>query len=177
MVAQSSSTLQWHAFECKGRASVPSAAEKRKAKAQAQRLVSIGGTSCILHVGALTFFRNDAIEFYWRDPEPGVGEPIRIPDPEFAWRAYYEPIVEVIRSRGGLPAEDAGHLVEIPELDLSVGVHPTIAPELFASQWQRARNIARESRRRYAHDGFQPDGLLVRAGSTWLDRFETVEPG
>jgi hypothetical protein len=33
----------WHAFESKGRSSVPSSADKAKAKAQAQRLVSVNG--------------------------------------------------------------------------------------------------------------------------------------
>src|SRR5262245_24342616 len=84
MVAQSASTAEWYAFECKGRASAPGPEEKRKAKAQAQRLVSVNGTPCSLHVGALTFFRNDAIEFYWRDPEGGTGEPIQLPNPDFA---------------------------------------------------------------------------------------------
>jgi hypothetical protein len=34
MVAQSASSQAWHAFECKGRASVPGSREKQKAKAQ-----------------------------------------------------------------------------------------------------------------------------------------------
>jgi hypothetical protein len=179
MVAQTSSTSQWHAFECKGRASVPGDAEKQKAKAQAQRLVSVNGTLCTLHVGAITFFRNDAIEFYWRDPEPGAREPIQIPNPEFAWRTYYEPFVEVIRSRGELttPESDTPALVPIDELDLRLGVHPKIASILFASNWQRARDIASESRDEFATSGFQPDGLLVKAGPTWFERLEALEAG
>jgi len=61
MVAQSTSWQQWHAFECKGRASMPSSTDKQKAKAQAQRLVTVGGSKCTLHVGAITFFRNDTV--------------------------------------------------------------------------------------------------------------------
>jgi hypothetical protein len=101
MVAQSASLQQWHAFECKGRASMPGSADKQKAKAQAQRLVSVGGSSCTLHVGAITFFRNDAIEFFWRDPGPVAREPIEIPNPEPAWQAYYSPFVETYKSFGG----------------------------------------------------------------------------
>ena len=179
MVAQSSSTAQWHAFECKGRASVPGDTEKQKAKAQAQQLVSVNGIPCILHVGAITFFRNDAVEFYWRDPEPGAREPIRLPNPDFAWRNYYEPITEVIRSRGGLtaPALDTSAPVPIGELDLTVQIHPKIAPILLASDWQAARDMARESREEFASGGFQPDGLLVKAGPTWFERLEAVEVG
>lgn len=177
MVAQSATTGQWHAFECKGRASVPGNIEKQKAKAQAQRLVSVGGTTCTLHVGAITFFRNDAIAFYWRDPEPSAREPIKIPDPAIAWHAYYSPFVEVIRSfaerTAGAP-EGPG-LVPIAELDLSIGVHPAIEPSLFEGNWQRAREQAKEHRDEFASDGYRPDGLLVRAGPSWLDRFEKLE--
>lgn len=170
LVAQAASTGQWHAFECKGRGSVPDEAEKQKAKAQAQRLVSVGGTACTLHIGAITYFRSDVVEFYWRDPTPVPREPIVLPNPN--WRAYYEPIVEVIRSRGGetevgLPA---GALVPIEALDLYIGIHPMIAPSLFASNWERARAIAIEAREEFIPRGFQPDGLMVKAGPTWHER-------
>jgi len=179
MVAQSSSTAQWHAFECKGRASVPGDAEKQKAKAQAQRVVSVNGTPCTLHVGAITFFRNAAVEFYWRDPEPDAREPIEIPNPDFAWRTYYEPFVQVIRGRGEATALEPGApaLVQVEELDLRIGIHPAIASILFAADWQRARAVARERGDEFAGSGFQPDGLRVRAGQSWFERLEAPETG
>ena len=64
----------WHAFETKGRSSVPSSEDQRKAKAQAQRLVSVNGLACSLHIGSFAFFRGDELEFYWRDPEPEESE-------------------------------------------------------------------------------------------------------
>jgi hypothetical protein len=179
MVAQSASTTQWHAFECKGRASVPGDAEKQKAKAQAQRLVSVNGTPCTLHVGSITFFRNDAVELYWRDPEPGGSDPIQLPNPDFAWRNYYEPFTEVIRARRDVTAHplDTSAPVPIEEADLTVQIHPKIAPILLASEWQTARDVARVSREEFARGGFRPDGLLVRAGPTWFERLEAVEFG
>jgi hypothetical protein len=174
MVAQSASSQAWHAFECKGRASVPGSAEKQKAKAQAQRLVSVGGTNCTLHVGAITFFRNDALEFFWRDPEPAARDPIAIPDPERAWWAYYSPFIETVRSFTGRIASrpDTPTLVSVAELDLSIGLHPAIAAFLFEANWQRAREVARELRGEFASSGYQPDGLLVNAGPSWLDRLD-----
>jgi hypothetical protein len=174
MVAQSASTRAWHAFECKGRTSVPGSAEKQKAKAQAQRLVSVGRTNCTLHVGAITFFRNDALEFYWRDPEPVVREPIEIPEPEFAWRVYYSPFIEIVRSFTGRSVSplDTPTLVSVEELDLRIGLHPAIAAFLFEANWQRAREVAGELRGEFASSGYQPDGLLVNAGPSWLDRLE-----
>jgi hypothetical protein len=123
MVAQSASTTDWHAFECKGRGSAPGKPEKQKAKAQAERLVSVNGTPCTLHVGAIIFFINDAIEFYWRDPAPTTGEPIQIPNPEHAWRAYYAPFVNVFQSRRGISPPQLGSLlVAVEELDLSLRI-------------------------------------------------------
>lgn len=174
MVAQSASTAQWYAFECKGRASVPGDAEKQKTKAQARRLVSVNGVSCALQVGAITFFRNDAIEFYWRDPEPGTREPIEIPDPDIGWHTYYAPAVQLVRSRGviAMPEHRASALMPIEELDLEIGFHPEIAPALFAFDWRRARLIARERRDEFVSNGFQPDGLLVKAGQSWSERLQ-----
>jgi hypothetical protein len=179
LVAESFSTAQWHAFECKGRGSVPGEPEKQKAKAQAQRLVSVKGIPCTFHIGAIAFFRNDALEFYWRDPEPTSREPIQIPDPEFAWRTYYEPAAEVVRNRREPSVTEAdGHVfAAIEELDLRLGMHKKIASTLLESNWQQAREIARHSREEFISSGFQADGLLVKAGPTWIERFPHPESG
>ena len=179
MVAQSATTAQWHAFECKGRASVPGENEKRKAKAQALRLVSVDGTDCTYHIGAITFFRNDAIEFYWRDPEPRTPAPIPLRSPEVGWRAYYEPFTEILRTRRGEAPEVSGNPVSalVEELDVRIVAHGSIAPLLIASDWQAARRIARELRHEILSNGFQPDGLRVEAGPSWLQRLEPAEHG
>jgi hypothetical protein len=174
MVAQSVSWQQWHAFECKGRASMPGSADKQKAKAQAQRLVSVGGRNCALHIGAITFCRNDTFEFFWRDPNPIAGERIELPDAGPAWEAYYSAFVDTYRSfagRTGSPS-DMPPLVSVEEMDLSIGMHPAIRLPLLEGDWQRAREIAREQGGEFALNGFQADGLLVKAGSSWLDRLE-----
>jgi len=85
----------WHGFESKGRSSVPSSADKAKAKAQAQRLVSVNGLNCSLHVGSFAFFRSDVLEFYWRDPEPDSRDAIALPGPEGEWRYYFEPALSL----------------------------------------------------------------------------------
>lgn len=57
----------WHAFESKGRSSQPSWDDKHRAKLQAQRLVSVNGSPCSLHIASFAFFRSDLLAFYWRD--------------------------------------------------------------------------------------------------------------
>jgi hypothetical protein len=174
MVAQSASTRQWHVFECKGRASEPSSPDKQKAKAQALRLVSVGGTKCTLHIGAITFFRNETLEFFWCDPEPAVGEPIVIPNPEPGWRMYYSPFVETLRRFAGstVSPTHAKSLVPVEGLDLSIGMHPAIAASLLEADWHGARGLAKELRSEFASGGYQPDGLRVKAGPSWSDRLE-----
>src|SRR3984885_5675569 len=80
MVAQSASSSRWYAFECKGRASVHGEPDKAKAKSQAERGVSVGCSCCSLHICSSTYYPGGILQFYWRDPEPRAGEPIRIPD-------------------------------------------------------------------------------------------------
>lgn len=174
MVAHSVSWQAWHAFECKGRASVSGSVDKQKAKAQAQPLVSVGGTNCTLHIGAITFFRNDTIEFFWRDPGPVAREPIGIPDPEPAWQAYYSPFVEAYKSFAGRTAShpETQPFVSVEETGLSIGIHPVIAPLLLEGSWQRARQMAKEHRAEFALSGYQADGLFVQAGPSWQTRLE-----
>jgi hypothetical protein len=173
LVAQSASSGKWHAFECKGRASVPGTPEKDKAKEQAGRIVSVGGTVCTLHVGAITYFRGDVLKFYWRDPEP-KHEPIEIPHPEDAWQTYYAPFVEVysVRVSRGEDTIDPTQGVSVKELDMILRIHPKLAEPLLSQNWTLARSRARELRSVFKQDGFQPDGLMVIAGDSWRSRYE-----
>lgn len=167
---------QWHAFECKGRVSPPDATAKSKAKAQAQRLVSVNGTPCTLHVGALTYFRGDSLHFYWRDPTPRNELGVDAPMSGDAWMHYYAPVLEAIRIadpdalRG---AQDT--LVAIEGADVKVGIYPAVRTYLGNRQWERAQHAASEAAVPMAGEGYQPDGLKVVAGESWLKRF--AEPG
>lgn len=175
LVGQVQGLAQWHAFECKGRASPPDATAKSMAKAQAQRLVSVSGTRCTLHVGAVTYFRGD-LYFYWRDPPAENERGLDVPMSGGAWRHYYEPVLEVVRASGAEAlGRDQDTLVAIEGADVSVGVHPAIATYLANQQWERAQHAASEAGASIAGEGYQPDGLRVVAGKSWAKRF--AEPG
>ncbi len=173
MVAQSVVTGDWHAFECKGRASMPGEEEKRKAKAQARRLISVGGSTCQLHIGCITFFRSDAIEFYWRDPEPEKSGGMELPETPLMWRAYYESFYSAYR--GAIADADAAAkptdgFARMPVLDISLAVHPKIEKLLNDENWAAARAVATEMQEEFQKTGYQPDGLKVAAGDSWSDR-------
>ncbi len=167
-------TTKWHAFECKGRISPPDSATKTKAKEQAQRLVSVNGIPCTLHVGAITYFRSDVLQFYWRDPPPVDGNQLNVQFTPDAWHFYYSPIVQAIVAADDRVAMErsANTFVAVHGLDLEVSIHPVIARFLFRGEWERAHLSAVEAASEIAEAGYRPDGLLVKSGQKWSERFE-----
>lgn len=176
LIGQERVTGQWHAFECKGRVSRPDSTVKQKAKTQAQRLVSVSGTRCSLHIGAITHFRNEVLQFYWRDPLPEKGNRVEVSVSEDAWHYYYSPVVQMIvdLDRQSQLLSDTNTFVAIEGLDLAVGIHPMVARYLFHGEWVSARRAAVEAASEIAEAGYQPDGLAVRAGDTWRERFKDL---
>jgi len=173
LVGKERRATRWHAFECKGRISQPDSTARTKAKAQAQRLVRVNGAACALHVGAITYFRGDVLHLYWRDPTPKerhASVEVRVSGD--AWQYYYAPIVDIVRSSQP-DALSAGinAVVAVEGLDLEVGVHRAIGRHLLAEEWEGAQQAAAEASREIAEDGYQPDGLLVRAGESWHEHF------
>ncbi len=176
LVGKESGTSLWHAFECKGRISPPDSSVKGKAKDQALRLVSVNGTPCSLHVGAITHFKNDVLQFYWRDPAPEERNRIEVPFTEDAWRYYYSPVVQMITDpdRRSEFQREANRFVVMEGLDLEVGIHPAVARSVFQQEWASARRAAAEAASEIAQAGYQPDGLAVKAGDTWREGFEDL---
>ncbi len=155
----------WHTFECKGRSSVPTAEERRKAKAQAQRLVRVGSTDCTLHVGAISYFRQDGLEFHWRDPdpeEPAVVEPLEVNPPEDAWRHHYAPSLALYNAGGTIAMSEAR-----TDADVNIEIHPEVHERLSAGDWGGARLRVDEDRGGLEEGGFRADGLKVTAGESW----------
>lgn len=174
LIGLENGTNQWHAFECKGRGSPPDTVAKDKAKQQAQRLVSINSVPCILHIGAITYFDGDTLNFYWRDPPTEPGRGIAIPFDPIAWRNYYLPVFGLISTADGWEAmrTQVGAFLPIAELDLEVSAHPVIAQLLFSGDWAGAQRAAALKADEIIKSGYQPDGIAVRAGASWLVRFK-----
>ncbi len=154
---------RWHAFESKGRSSVPSQDDKTKAKNQALRVVSVGGRRCSLHVGSFAYFKSDELHFYWRDPEPVPEEPIRLPAPKEEWRHYYAPAFSLISE-----TKDAALLEARGSADITVEVHLKLIDSLNVGRWAEARLTAKALAGQLQDEGYQPDGLRVVAGESWL---------
>ena len=174
LVGKEHNTNRWHAFECKGRLSPPDVRVRRKAKDQAMQIVSVSGSSCRLHIAAITHFRSDTLQFYWSDPTPTERNPVEVPVQPGAWRHYFSPLMHVINHGNQGGALDENTLVSIRGLDLEVSIHPTVARLLFRGEWDAAQRAAEEAAAEIAEARYHPDGLLIKAGETWHQRFEDV---
>lgn len=153
---------KWHAFECKGRSGAVLLGDKKRAKNQAQRVVSVDGARCDLHVGSFAFFRSDILQFYWRDPEPEGETPIELPLPERVWKYYYEPAFNLAtRARDEVPS------VLHESVDFSVEIHPEIEGLLGYGRWDDAHKQAVGMREELLDSGYQADGLRVVLGDSW----------
>ena len=167
-------TDSWHAFETKGRSSVPSSSDIDKAKNQAERLVRVDGVNCSLHIGSFTFFRNNRMEFFWRDPEPEVtdgGEPLNLTVREEFWSSYYKPALALAAE-----GEVGGRSPFAGQADFRVEVFPQVRDLLYAGQWNAARSELLRAQDLAAESGFRTDGLRVVTGPSWLRRFTGGAP-
>ena len=175
LVGQEHGSNRWYAFESKGRSNPIGIAVKNKAKIQAQRVVSINGIGCSMHIGAITYFRDKILSFYWRDPIPKEKNPIEIDLPSNPWRHYYQPVAEIVRNRDSdIKYDDAESDPRIPieGHDLELRIHRLIANSLISGEWENARRTAIEATETFKEAGYQLDGLRVCAGASWRKKYD-----
>lgn len=169
----------WVALECKGRVSAPDAKTKSKAKAQAQRLVRVNGVSPTFQIGGIAYFRNEVLQFFWRDPEPNpnVRHSIEVGLQSELWRHYYTPILDLIQS-------DPSHfermkqepfLIRVEHADIQIGIQPEVLRALVQSHWQEARSLAQNVQGPTENQHYQADGVAIVAGESWQRPFEEAE--
>jgi hypothetical protein len=167
---------EWYAFECKGRSNPPGKKEKEMAKHQATRIVSVNGKPCALNVGAITYFNNNVLEFYWCDPPPESKRQLSITVDDNVWQYYYKPIVQIVK-RSEMGAEvrrisDAQFKVQ--DLDLDISIHQQIFKQLMDEKWGDVFRNSTEACRLFVNDGFQPDGIKLSVGESWARPFNEV---
>lgn len=182
LVGLESGGNRWHSFESKGRISSPDSVSKGKAKEQAQRLISVNGTACSLHIGAVTYFQNDVLQFYWRDPNPDAKSEIQFDLGDNPWLFYYSAIAELISELNGWSVllgnrgkssdtTENKDLIFVREVEVSVGVHPEIAQLLQKQEWSAAHNTAVKKAKELVNEGYKPDGIRIQTGESWKQQF------
>jgi hypothetical protein len=68
-----------------------------------------------------------------------------------------------------------GEFYSIEGTDVGVSLHPIVARSLAQGDWGAAHEAAENAADVLDEDGYQPDGLAVRVGESWQERFK--EPG
>jgi len=179
LIGQIHASNQWVAVEAKGRISAPDANAKTKAKQQARRVVSVAGTVPSFSIGAITYFRNDVLQFYWRDPQPEPHGPseIEVPYNDEIWSYYYGPILDLIRSHPD-HFERMLHepfLMALNSQDIAVGIHPLVLAALMQGHWDRARQVCAQNADAFQRSEYRVDGVKLVAGQSWLHLFEEHE--
>ena len=172
------STGEWVSLEAKGRVSPPSQEAKSKAKDQATRIASINSKIPKWHIGGISYFNGDALNFFWRDPVPDSQQRERgvnislYPD---TWRHYYAPVFELLMyqdsdGKAGLPA------FYLPKnADIEVAVHPEIMKCLLRREWGMAKEVASKLQSVLRDCGYMPDGIKIVPGNSWLKPLEQDE--
>ena len=175
LIGQDRRMRGWHGFECKGTTATLNSTTKKRAKAQAQSIRQVGLSPCILHVAAITYFRDSILRFFWCDPPP-EDRTLSLPEPpDDMWAYYYRPVAEIIMEIGAEERDSRGNLrVRVEQCDLEVGVHSSVVQSLVAGNWQQARLDAVESEADIRGQGFQSDGIQVYAGDSWDDPSDTI---
>lgn len=168
----------WLAFESKGRASAPNSDAKAKAKQQALRCVSVSvaanNVPVTYHIGGIMYYRNDVLQFFWRDPTPDdSSNGLNIPVADDSWEHYYRPAFELVRLRAG--EAELGQAVPSKSAsvaDVDVQIYPDVLMFLDKSMWNKAKAWCSENHSILIAQGFQPDGIKVKAGQSWLTPFK-----
>jgi hypothetical protein len=162
---------RWHGFECKGRSVSPTKDVKAQAKAQAQKLLTVGGAQCDLHIGTIAYFTPAGrLRFFWRDPSPDPEDRIDLPEPGDEWRYHYLPAISLAETS---LRSDFGAELELA--DVTVEIHPEMRNLLAEARWQEARSAARKLGEEFSKNGFMRDGLKVIAGDSWAKPFDQMD--
>jgi hypothetical protein len=160
----------WYAFECKGRSSAPDSKAKDWAKKQSERIDSVNGKSYAAHVASFTYLQSETLRFSWADPERRrEGGGINVTVGKNAWRDYYQPAWELLAL-----AQSDSTAVHFQDLDVKIAFHPKVAALLAEGLWFEAQQFAEGNADMLGASGYRPDGLAVRAGSSWRQRFAQI---
>jgi len=167
----------WVALECKGRVTGPSDNAKNRAKQQALRLVSVNGVAPSMHIGGICYFRDDVLQFFWRDPIPDrleVKNPIRMEIEPSAWRYHYAPVLNLIASNPEYFQRMLREPVLLPveNSDIKVGIHPEVLRSIREGDWEGARHFTPDSQKMPEGITYRRDGIAVVAGESWSKPFD-----
>lgn len=162
----------WHAFESKGRSTVPSNGDMKKAVEQANRLISVQGNPCVLHVGSIAYFDSeDDLRLYWRNSTVSSSS---LPGPTLSLegstklekeRQCQYGLVKWIASK----AESAREIMGI-----EIEIHKDVQPYIMEGDWARTHGAISDIRKNedkrssLEEEGFSFGWLKLSLDESWL---------
>lgn len=161
---------RWVALECKGRVSPPQEDAKAKAKEQARRVVSIDGASPTFAIGAITYFRNDVLQFFWRDPKPDQIAKSRfsINATDTMWDHYYA-LARGLLLNTNTMARQSMVWAKVDGADIDIGMHRSVWDALREHGGRGAKRVAERLRGEMGE--CNADGIAARVGESWSQPF------
>lgn len=168
----------WLAFEAKGRVSPPDADTKDKAKTQARRVVSVMGRSATKHFAGISYFKDETLRFYVRDPDSlPEGHPRAIAvkgDDNELYRTYYQPFTSLALGRQAVPAKTDGEVFVAysEEIDAELRIHSLLVELASREQWGEIKRACTHNRDEFARAELHADGLQIKAGASWARRIK-----
>ena len=170
----------WVAFESKGRVAPADAKTKRKAKAQARRVVSVSGRPVIGHYAGISYFRNETLCFFIQDPAPlkeGDAGAISVKgEKRRFFETYYAPFLEFISQDSRHIAAEVGVSPDYPadiklansrEMDAEIGMRSDIFGLAANKQWEKLTEVCSKDNEALIRAGYHSDGIFIKCGSTW----------
>jgi hypothetical protein len=141
--------------------------------------VTVNGVTPALHLGTITYFENNTLKFFWKDPEPeGSRGSIQVQTQPSLWQHYYSPVLEIIQANPGYLSQmlERPTLMPVDRADVQISIRPEVLRLLIEARWSEAMRISIETVHFIESDiSYQPDGIAVIAGSSWLAPFAETE--
>ncbi|MFA5783357.1 MAG: hypothetical protein WC962_00600 [Phycisphaerae bacterium] len=167
---------EWVAFESKGRSSQPSQNDIRKAKMQAQRIISINDQPVRTNVALFSYYRNDRLQVYCEDPPSySEGKEIQLEiSPENLMMDYYLPLIKSVNSSDLQKQLETGEFTFIKQGDFSIGFKRGLLEYLLSENYKRAYEYLLENKEisnERDEEAYNLDGVSVKAGESWHKLF------
>jgi hypothetical protein len=90
-----------------------------------------------------------------------------LPRPDAEWRYYYEPALSLASDTDSEPMAAERELA-----DVAVEIQPKVRRLLQNGQWSQAKQLAMQQRAALVSEGYQPDGIKLTAGESWMEPYE-----
>lgn len=173
----------WVVVECKGRSSYVDAATRDKAKTQAQRVVSIGGETPILHLAFFSYFgqrkaspSGKVIKTLLVDPEfdDKVEDPIKLEvTHEQHLEVFYQPFSDLFSERALAKKSADNDIVyrKLEDADVKIGIDRLLLEMIEKGAMSRVSEYLqvkqpRKGMHRRVRGAFS-NGLQLKVGDEW----------